>query len=272
MGGLWVSLPPQFDANLLKLQADGLPSVREVRKLPSWYAVVISQDLDQLRRAREAFAPRPGDDEKIDRTESVLDAMEKQTWLAANNADLKKVNWREPPSPAVADLRTRSPMPPSHSSPNGKSSPTPATWPQLRNPSPNFAQHSKPPPRPSQRSTRPARPPQRLATRLPHPTPRPISPNSRRPPLNLETLPPELRDHFVSFIAALPITTTFQNCSEHSDYSTREQRPPTPSTSTPKPIFGRPANLKNSSTKSNSAPPPTSPSPASPPSFTTPPK
>ena len=80
--------------------------MREVRKLPSWYAVVLSQDLDKLRHAREALAPQPDDKEKIDRTDSVLDAMEKHTWLTANNADLKNVNWREPPPPASADLHT----------------------------------------------------------------------------------------------------------------------------------------------------------------------
>ena len=53
--GLFKSLPPQFDPNLLKLQADGLPSVREVRKLPTWYAAVTADGLDKLRELRTTF-------------------------------------------------------------------------------------------------------------------------------------------------------------------------------------------------------------------------
>ena len=99
--GLMVSLPPKFDPNLLKLQADKLPSVREVRKLPTWYAVVTSTDLGKLRAARAALMGRnadatgddlmladvPADPESTirrtdERTESLLSASDRQAWLA----------------------------------------------------------------------------------------------------------------------------------------------------------------------------------------------
>ncbi len=80
-GGLALSLPPKFDPNLLKLQADGLESVREVRKLQSWNAVILSDDLVKLRAAREALTEPADSASTIDHTESILDAMDKQQWL-----------------------------------------------------------------------------------------------------------------------------------------------------------------------------------------------
>ena len=107
-GGLFLSLPPQFDPNLLKLQSDGLESVCAVRKLNTWYGVVPTGDLGVLRQARRAFTPQPDKPEwantTIERTESILDAMEKQEWLVAHNGAQVKVNWHDPPPPAVADL------------------------------------------------------------------------------------------------------------------------------------------------------------------------
>lgn len=97
--GLAVSLPPRFDANLLDLQADQLPSVKEVRKLPTWYAVVTAEDLGKLRELRARVLGRnvqppvdglplaglpPDKASTIDHTESLLDALDKQEWLRQN--------------------------------------------------------------------------------------------------------------------------------------------------------------------------------------------
>jgi hypothetical protein len=91
--GLMVSLPPKFDPNLLKLQADRLPSVREVRKLPTWYAVVMAGDLGKLAEMRAAIMKGAV---TIDRTDSVLEALDKQEWLKQNGTikpvlDLEKL-------------------------------------------------------------------------------------------------------------------------------------------------------------------------------------
>jgi predicted RND superfamily exporter protein len=106
LGGLYLAFPPSFDASLLKLQAEGLESVREVRKLRAWSAVVLADNLPALRDARTALtAPRDdGQPTTILSTESLLDAIDKQQWLAQTNANFLNVNWQEPPPPRVADL------------------------------------------------------------------------------------------------------------------------------------------------------------------------
>ena len=105
--GLWVALPPRFDPDLLKLQAQGLASVQLVHKLPTWYAAVMTTDLEKLRAARAALTPAAGDESTIRNTDSVLDAMEKQAWLVKNNAELMKdIHWSGVcRMPTVADVR-----------------------------------------------------------------------------------------------------------------------------------------------------------------------
>ncbi len=103
ISSLWITLPPQFDPNLLKLQADGLESVREVRKVASWYAVVVSDDKDALEKARAALTPAAGEPTAIDRTESLFDAEEKEAWVRA----------RSPLAPAL-NLATLPPIIKSH--------------------------------------------------------------------------------------------------------------------------------------------------------------
>ncbi|HVS70508.1 MAG TPA: MMPL family transporter [Phycisphaerae bacterium] len=105
VGGLWYSLPPTFDPNLLRLQAQALPSVQSVHKLPTWFAAVTTQNLDDLREARADLTPRPGEESTIEQTESILDAMDKQAWLAQHNAALKQIAWYNPPPPDPGNLR-----------------------------------------------------------------------------------------------------------------------------------------------------------------------
>ncbi len=106
-GGLWVALPPKFDPDLIKLQAQGLDSVKLVHKLPTWYAAVMSDDLEKLRGARTALTPRADEaaGTTIRNTDSILDAQEKQEWLAANNGELKTVQWVEPAAADAQDLK-----------------------------------------------------------------------------------------------------------------------------------------------------------------------
>ena len=102
IGGLWLALPPHFDPDLIKLQAQGLESVKLVHKLPTWYAAVMTDDLDKLRAARAALAPSPGS--TILRTDSILDAMDKQQWMGKNNAELKTIQWSDPAAPTTGEL------------------------------------------------------------------------------------------------------------------------------------------------------------------------
>ncbi|HVX85020.1 MAG TPA: MMPL family transporter [Phycisphaerae bacterium] len=105
VGGLWYSLPPTFDPNLLRLQAQALPSVQSVHKLPTWFAAVTTGNLDALRQARADLTPRPGQTSTIENTESILDAMDKQAWLAQHAAALKQIAWYNPPPPDAGNLR-----------------------------------------------------------------------------------------------------------------------------------------------------------------------
>jgi predicted RND superfamily exporter protein len=104
-GGLFVALPPKFDPDLIKLQAQGLDSVKLVHKLPTWYAAVMSEDLGKLRTAREALLADGGAGSLIRNTDSVLEAMDKQAWLVKNNAELAGIKWAVPAPPTVLDLR-----------------------------------------------------------------------------------------------------------------------------------------------------------------------
>ena len=102
IGGLWIALPPEFDPDLIKLQAQGIESVKLVHKLPTWYAAVITDDLDKLRAARAALAPAPNS--MILRTDSILEAMDKQRWMDKNNAVLKTIEWSDPAPPTAGGL------------------------------------------------------------------------------------------------------------------------------------------------------------------------
>jgi predicted RND superfamily exporter protein len=101
--GLYYSLPPRFDPNLLRLQAQSLESVQSVHKLPTWFAAVTTDNLDALRAARADLTPAPDERSTIDHTESILDAFDKQAWLVKNNA-VVDIRWQTPPAPDAHDL------------------------------------------------------------------------------------------------------------------------------------------------------------------------
>ncbi|MFA6044591.1 MAG: MMPL family transporter [Phycisphaerales bacterium] len=81
-----------FDPGLISLQAQNQESVKLVRHLNTWSSVVMSKDLDVLRRCREAVVASP----LVSGTDSILDAMDNQSWLAAHAGSLGTVAWAEP--------------------------------------------------------------------------------------------------------------------------------------------------------------------------------
>lgn len=87
----------RFDPGLISLQAPNLESVKLVRRLETWFSVVMTSDLDLLRRCREAVATSP----HVDRTESVLDAADNRRWLVEEWKALPPVAWSPP-----TDVRT----------------------------------------------------------------------------------------------------------------------------------------------------------------------
>jgi hypothetical protein len=89
-----------FNPNLLDLQAPNLESVKLIRKLQSWQAVVLSPDLEMLRKVRDAVRPLPA----VAGTESILTAIDNNQWLRSHASDLTKIQWAEPTPIEPSDL------------------------------------------------------------------------------------------------------------------------------------------------------------------------
>lgn len=90
--GIPFMLKAHFDPGLLNMQSQTLPSVRLVRKLQTWSAVVLSKDLQTLRRVRSAMEHCPS----VGNTESILDAYDNRDWLRAHQQELPMIAWAEP--------------------------------------------------------------------------------------------------------------------------------------------------------------------------------
>ena len=89
-----------FNPNLLDLQAPNLESVQLIKRLQTWSAVVLSNDLDMLRKVRNAVKDAPVDAS----TESILTAMDNDAWLRAHQSEVPKIQWAEPAPVAPEDL------------------------------------------------------------------------------------------------------------------------------------------------------------------------
>jgi predicted RND superfamily exporter protein len=87
-----------FDPGLLTLQAQNLQSVKLIRKLPTWFEVELTPDLDLLRRVRTAVEQLP----TVDHTESVLNATDNYAYLKGH--PLPQIPWVEPTPVSGADL------------------------------------------------------------------------------------------------------------------------------------------------------------------------
>jgi len=98
--GLPFMLRTTFNSNLLELQAPDLPAVKLVSKLQDWQAVVLSQDLEMLRRVRATLDGGDGRpaSSHIARTESILDAYDNRDYLMARKAagKLPEFAWAAP--------------------------------------------------------------------------------------------------------------------------------------------------------------------------------
>ena len=90
----------EFNPNLLDLQAPQLESVKLVRKLQTWEAVVLSPDLEMLRKVRAAVQQAP----TVAGTDSILRAIDNRTWLHEHASELPRIGWAGPPPIQPADL------------------------------------------------------------------------------------------------------------------------------------------------------------------------
>jgi hypothetical protein len=89
-----------FNPNLLDLQAPELPSVKLIRKLQTWQAVVLSPDLENLRRVQKALAGAA----TVAGTESILTAFDNAEYLQAHAKELGQIDWMEPAAVTPGDL------------------------------------------------------------------------------------------------------------------------------------------------------------------------
>ena len=95
-----LALRTRFNPNLLELQAPNLESVKLVRKLQTWSAVVLTRDLSMLRKVRDAVKDAPA----VASTESILSAYDNEQWLRDHQSELPPIAWRAPTPVRSRDL------------------------------------------------------------------------------------------------------------------------------------------------------------------------
>ncbi len=83
---------PRFNADLLSLQAPDHDSVRLIRHLQTWSAVVLSKDLQTLGAVRSALSGSP----LVQSTESILTAYENLDFLRVERKTFPTVDWTAP--------------------------------------------------------------------------------------------------------------------------------------------------------------------------------
>jgi len=89
-----------FDPGLINLQVPDLESVKLIRTLQTWVAVVLSKDLSQLRQVRDTVTPSP----LVASTDSLLKAEDNIAWLRAHASQVPKVDWVAPSPVIPADF------------------------------------------------------------------------------------------------------------------------------------------------------------------------
>ncbi len=92
LAGIPFALRTGFNPNLIALQAEDQDSVQLVKKLQTWSAAVLSEDLASLRRAEAALRGAPG----VSSTDSIADAYDNREWLSARATDFADIGWTVP--------------------------------------------------------------------------------------------------------------------------------------------------------------------------------
>jgi hypothetical protein len=100
LGGSQYMPRAHFDPGLINLQVPNLESVKLIRTLQTWVAVVLSKNVEQLRQVRAAVERSP----LVASTDSILKAQDNANWLREHAADVPKVDWAEPTPVASADF------------------------------------------------------------------------------------------------------------------------------------------------------------------------
>lgn len=92
VAGIPFAFRAHFNPNLLDLQVPNHESVRLIRHLQTWSAVVLSKDVDMLRKVRGALEGSP----QVAYTESILTAYDNLAYLREHEKELPAVAWAEP--------------------------------------------------------------------------------------------------------------------------------------------------------------------------------
>jgi uncharacterized protein len=100
LAGIPFMMRAEFNPNLLDLQSPSLPSVKLVRKLQTWEAVVLSTDLNTLRRVKDAVEGSPA----VAGTDSILRAIDNRSYLLQHAKDLPQIQWTSPTPVTPRDL------------------------------------------------------------------------------------------------------------------------------------------------------------------------
>ncbi len=109
--GLWIAailagIPfarqTKFSPNLLELQAPDPQRDLLVRKVQTWFAVVLSKDIEKLRAVRDSVRDLP----VVKKTESVLNALDNHDWLQQHKAEVPRINWKAPAPVDTIELGT----------------------------------------------------------------------------------------------------------------------------------------------------------------------
>jgi predicted RND superfamily exporter protein len=92
LGGVRFMPGAHFDPGLINLQVPSLESVKLIRTLQTWVAVVLSKDVNQLRDVRSAVQGLP----VVASTDSILNAEDNAHWLKAHDNEIPKIDWTAP--------------------------------------------------------------------------------------------------------------------------------------------------------------------------------
>ncbi len=89
-----------FDPGLINLQVPDLESVKLIRTLQTWVAVVLSKDAQQLRQVRSAVADLP----VVASTDSILSAQDNAVWLRQHAGEVPSIDWTPPTAVTSSDF------------------------------------------------------------------------------------------------------------------------------------------------------------------------
>jgi predicted RND superfamily exporter protein len=89
-----------FDPGLIDLQVPDLESVKLIRTLQTWSAVVLDRDPEKLPQVRDAVSSLP----LVASTESILDAQDNASWLQQHAAEIPAIDWSDPTPVSDSDF------------------------------------------------------------------------------------------------------------------------------------------------------------------------